>query len=71
MAHLPDTDFVVIESGPLKGVNPETRWFATRALAKDWVDTRRGLFQDVDICRVLTRVSMELVPVETIEGDPL
>jgi hypothetical protein len=71
MVDLSETDFVVIESGPIKGVEPTTTWWSTRSAARNYIDGRRGLFTDIDLCRVLTRVRLDLVPTETIEGDPL
>lgn len=66
-----DTDFVVIESGPLAGTQPTTTYYANRQLARAYVETRRGLFDRIDICRVLTRVTTVLAPREVIEGDGL
>ena len=66
-----DTDFVVIERGPLLGVSPTVTFYPTKSLAKAYVDTRRGFFEHIDVCRVLVRLSTTMVPQETLEGEAL
>lgn len=68
---LANTDFVVIEFGPLRGVNATTTYHATRNAAFTYIEARRGMFERIDICRVVTRLNVVMVPQETVEGDPL
>lgn len=65
------TDFVVIERGPLRGVDPTTTFHPNRASAFTYVESRRGLFEHIDVGRIITRVSVTLVPQETVEGEGL
>lgn len=66
---LASSDFVVIEAGALKGVDPQITYHSNRAKAYAWANSRRGLFEQIDVCQVLTRVSIAMVPTETVEGD--
>jgi hypothetical protein len=63
-----DTDFVVIERGPLVGVVATTTYYPDALAARQYADTRRGFFETLDICKVQTRINTILVPQETIEG---
>lgn len=71
MAILDDSDFVVIESGPLKGVTPSITYYQNKNSALVYIATRRTFFATIDLCKVQTRITTVEVPTEIIEGDPL
>jgi hypothetical protein len=68
---LDDSDFVVIEAGPLVGVDPTITYYHNRASALTYVEPRQLMFAQIDVCKVATRFTTALVPTLTIEGDPV